>query len=562
MLATGKAANAAPATSAAPRDRADARQRAGVLVNVLVPFGLAVAALVIRLPYLESAPRFRDETFSQLRAVAISRGQMWPLTDIEQYVGAFYTYVVAAVFKLIGPGPYVARQVVTWFGAATVGATYLLGREVGGAAVGLIAAGLLLTNGVHIAALGHVGFSAHITPLFMTLGCWQLHRAALRESGRSLAAAGFFLGMALQTHPTTVAFLPGAIGWLLWRQPRWIVRRSSYVAAGLFLLAYSPLILFNVQTGGESIRHAVYTATERPDYARGRSTSLTPESYLERQQDSWMMTYRIVGGGLDERDGARDYLLDPALLAMAALAVAGVGWAAWRGYALPLWLVASFALILPLANANHYDVVGDANYFGKALPPVYAAMGLLVVDLARGGRRVFRGDGRARALTVALGLLVVGLMLSQLVPLWRFYAQALRANPTNASLIRAAGEVQSGMRPGDIVVLDTNLNNRRVENASDYDEASTYRVIRLMLELEAVPYETIGVDRASLAELASRGQGAVVVLSSGIDGKDTAELGDLIEQFGLLGLDGQPKRAPRPADRYGLFRFDPGAGRR
>ena len=50
---------------------------------------------------------------------------------------------------------------------------------------------------------------------------------------------------------------------------------------------------------------------------------------------------------------------------------------------------------------------------------------------------------------------------------------------------------------------------------------------------------------------------APVVLSAGIDGKDTARLADLIEQFELVGLDGKPSRAPGPADRYGLFRFDP-----
>ena len=54
------------------------------------------------------------------------------------------------------------------------------------------------------------------------------------------------------------------------------------------------------------------------------------------------------------------------------------------------------------------------------------------------------------------------------------------------------------------------------------------------------------------------------MLSAGFDSKDTANLGELIEQFGLVGLDGKPARAPRPADRYGLYRFDPppGAGRR
>jgi len=32
---------------------------------------------------------------------------------------------------------------------------------------------------------------------------------------------------------------------------------------------------------------------------------------------------------------------------------------------------------------------------------------------------------------------------------------------------------------------------------------------------------------------------------------------DLIEQFGLSAIDGGEARAPRPSQRYGLFRLDP-----
>ena len=88
--------------------------------------------------------------------------------------------------------------------------------------------------------------------------------------------------------------------------------------------------------------------------------------------------------------------------------------------------------------------------------------------------------------------------------------------------------------------------------------------MRYIMEFDRVPYEVADVDEAVLADFASRGQAGVVVLSAGFDSKDTANLGQLIEQFGLVGLDGKPTRAPRPADRYGLYRFDPpqGAGRR
>src|SRR5918997_5055844 len=228
-------------------------------------------------------------------------------------MGSFFNYAIVAAFYVFGPTLYVPRLVVTLFGVATVVATYFLAREVGGRAVGVIAAAFLLTNGVHIAAMGHVGFSANIAPFFSTVGFWLLHRAIVRSRPWSLAGAGFFFGMGLHTHPIVVGFLPGAFGWFLWKGRDWLRTPWPYAAALLFLVAYSPMIAFNVQTAGGSVRHALYTASERPDYARGKDTALTPQAYLERQEDYWMMSYRTLGGALDSRRGASEYLLDPAL---------------------------------------------------------------------------------------------------------------------------------------------------------------------------------------------------------------------------------------------------------
>jgi hypothetical protein len=134
--------------------------------------------------------------------------------------------------------------------------------------------------------------------------------------------------------------------------------------------------------------------------------------------------------------------------------------------------------------------------------------------------------------------------------------------------------VKSALRPGDVVLLDNNLNTRRLAPNADplKDEASAFRVFKYIMEFDRIPYEkdpyddkkTPTVDEATLSRWAASGKHGVVILDPGFDSKDTAKLNDLIEQFGLVGLDGKPARAPRPADRYGLFRVDPAAssGRR
>jgi hypothetical protein len=170
---------------------------------------------------------------------------------------------------------------------------------------------------------------------------------------------------------------------------------------------------------------------------------------------------------------------------------------------------------------------------------------------------------------------VVVLVAAPLLSLSRYYAKASRADPTNASLIRAMNDVKSALRPGDVVLLDWNLNTRRLVSTADplKDEASVFRVFRYIMEFDRIAYEkdptddnafddrkrTTIVDEATLSRWAASGQHGVVILDPGFDSKDTAKIGQWIEQFGLTGLDGTPAKPPRPNDRFGLYRFDPAA---
>ncbi|MFN8522484.1 MAG: glycosyltransferase family 39 protein [Chloroflexota bacterium] len=525
------------------------------LSEILLLLGLFVAALGTRYPYLWVVPRFRDETFNALRSLQIYRGELFPLTDVELYMGSFFNYAVTAGFYVSGPSIYTARLVVTLFGAATVVATYLLGRQVGGRVVGLIAAGLMVTNGIHIAAMGHVGFSANIAPFFSTVGFWLLHRAATLRSGRSLAGAGFAFGMALHTHPITVGYLPGAALWVLATGRHLLKSKALIAAALLFLFAYLPMIAYNVQTAGGSVAHALYTASERPDYARNRPTALTPRVYLDRMGDYGWMIYQTAGGSLDGRGGLALPAWDPTLLLVNVLCAAGVLWAALRGYSLALIVAATFSVILPIFNAAHYDVVGDGRYFALALPLVYASLGMLVRDVTVG--IVSRGWAPRAFAVGAASLIVAVIILAPISSLVRYYGRTAGAEPTNASLIRAMDRLVASREQGQTVILDENLNDRRVANASPWDEASTFRIFRFIMEFEAIPYRVIDLDETSLARLAADGRPYIVILGSGRDSVETANLGRLLQQFNMQGLDGATGRPPRPADRYGMYRLDP-----
>src|SRR5919206_252073 len=175
---------------------------------------------------------------------------------------------------------------------------------------------------------------------------------------------------------------------------------------------------------------------------------------------------------------------------------------------------------------------------------------LLAVDAWRAARDRFRAPAAQTAVTVGLSALILLLVAAPLLSLSRYYARGVKAEPTNASLIRAIADIQAALRPGEVVILDNNLNDRRTEYASPWDEASTFRVMRYIMEFDSVPYEVVDVDAQALADLTARRQDSVVILSSGFDSHDTAKLNELIQSYALQGLDARPARAPRPADRH------------
>src|SRR5204863_4813729 len=132
------------------------------------------------------------------------------------------------------------------------------------------------------------------------------------------------------------------------------------------------------------------------------------------------------------------YLTDPGLVASSALAVVGSVWAVRRRrYSLLCWLLGSYTLLFPLFDANHYDVEYDGRYVMPLLPMLYAVSGLLLADVWRSVRDRFRAPATRVAVAVGLAVIVAGLLTGPVLSLWRYYARGVRAEPTNASFIRA-----------------------------------------------------------------------------------------------------------------------------
>ena len=139
--------------------------------------GLLLLAGVLRWVDLWSIPIFTDEGDEVGLALAIVRDGVRPLTNDDPYLGPLFNYLLAGLYWIAGPSPWLPRLLMLVLGTLTVGVTYLLGRElalgVGGddrraSLGGVVAAVLLAVNPEHVIVSSHVAWGHCVTPLLTT----------------------------------------------------------------------------------------------------------------------------------------------------------------------------------------------------------------------------------------------------------------------------------------------------------------------------------------------------------------------------------------------------------
>lgn len=79
--------------------------------QILPAAALLGLALAMRWPYLLDWPAFTDETREVLLSLAVARGERWPWTGVNQYIGPWHVYLLAGIFWLGGVHPATGRLV-------------------------------------------------------------------------------------------------------------------------------------------------------------------------------------------------------------------------------------------------------------------------------------------------------------------------------------------------------------------------------------------------------------------------------------------------------------------
>jgi 4-amino-4-deoxy-L-arabinose transferase-like glycosyltransferase len=485
---------------------------------------LGAAALALRLPYVDLVPAFTDEVNDNYRSFLASQGQLFPLTDTSTYIGSLWSWLAAASYLVSGNHPFAPRMLMVIIGTLTVLATYLLGRAWGGGRfAGAVAAGLLGTSLVHVVVNSHIAWSNCATPLFMTFAIWSLwvasggagdsehehaasHTLKLSRS-HALVLSGLLWGLAFQTHPSVLAFMPGAFIFLLWRRG-WDVLESRwlFLAAGLFVLVNLNLIAYNAVSGFDSVQFALRQADL---YTHGES--LGPELYAQRLGLLGLGLLQDLGGAVDVPDGDAEFLTSPGLLMIGAAVAAGLVQQWRRSNRLPVLVLASTVLILPLFNGK-YNLLVNGRYLAPLLPILFASVGaLFAAGLRRWQtpRRELAWPVPSWSAQVLLGLSAVLLVAVPLPVLSDYYARqvpiSLRIYDPIFSTIKQLKVLRVA---GEPVVIDLALYLKQLGHGNGHLDT----VYRLMLELQGIPTRIANPDTGELLQPEGRCRDQLILL--------------------------------------------------
>lgn len=488
-------------------------------VEVALPIALVMVAGLIRWIDLWSLPIFTDEGDEIGLALRIVREGARPLTNDDPYLGPVFNYLLAGLFRLAGPSPWLPRALMLALGALTVGAVYLLARELtleaGGddrraMLGGALAAGLLAVNPSHVVVISHVAWGACLMPFLTTTACWLLVRAVrlgvrdrmAQTAGLTLVLAGLVFGLAFQTHPMMAAFFPAIIVFVVWRARGWLLTPWPYLGGVAFIVAQLPTLLFVAREGPGRWLAAIHekqTMYDGPD-AADASTMLGRLVGL-------LHTLAVsLGGLINDRDTALPAIWHPASLLAVALAIVALAWLWRRGLPLlPLIVLANVAL-LPMVNGKFAPIINNSRYLVPTVIVLAAAIGAWAASY---GPSITRSPGldlaRTRMLVPCVLVLILG--VSSGVALVSFSVAAHREERTNNHLLASMAALEAAYRPGDVVVVD-----RAMLRDWTLTEGRLQRVVASWLDLLGLPNRVVDVEENGRlrADLANGGGLAVL----------------------------------------------------
>ncbi|MGE5422046.1 MAG: glycosyltransferase, partial [Ignavibacteriales bacterium] len=463
----------------------------------LLAAAIFALAMMVRIPWLWLVPRYIDELKEVNLAYQISLGLTWPLHNAAYDIGAMHNYILGGIFKLLGPSIYWPRLYVSVLSAATVVLIYWLGRESFNRWVGLVAAGLLLTNGMHI-LITHMAWSNSTTPFFFLLALGLTMIAEQKKSGRWLVGAFFAWALALQTHSSVIIYVIVAVIYVTrsgFRRETGITIKWYYTAALAFMIGYFNMIYYNLVSLGGSIKwlaHKSYALETHPGFS----------SYISNLENMLVELFRTLSSTYSTYQHPEHYLTQPLFVLTIGLLIMGSYYAVKRKRILPLWMIIGSLAIIPIIN-QRYVFYLSTRYI---MPAVLCALLLISLGLVQGIESLSKGFSFKRAVYAPARIILIGLIIGQVIPFYAYCDRLEKTNQSNYMALAVLANIEN--KPNShkkVVLLDQNL---PIENGPlpYLLSLSKHKYIFVSPDISTLPYGLRTKTKTNyIAVLSSRG---------------------------------------------------------
>jgi len=411
--------------------------------------GLFAAALALRIPWLWEFPRFIDELKEVNLAYQIYLGQAHPLHNAAHDIGAMHNYLLAGLFRLLGPGIYWPRLYVACLSALGVVLIYHLGKRLYGHYAGILAAVFLLFNGMHILN-SHMAWANCTTPTFFTAALLALIVAENQRSGRYLVLSGLLWAAALQTHASVIIYIAVIAIYILtpgFRRRSGISWRWYLYSFSAFLLGYFNMIYYNLASRGGSIRWLstkTYALEQHPGF----------HTYWANLDQMTAELLRTLSSSYMQHDHLWQYLNQPLIIMALTLLLYGTYLSSRRHdiRALPLWLLLAALLIMPAVN-HRYVFYLATRYI---MPVVICALLLIVQAVQQLGSWIPKMKLNMTIPALSTGLLM--LLALQYLPYARYCMDNLDTNASNRLALQVVEATKMmSSADGTLVLIDQTL---------------------------------------------------------------------------------------------------------
>lgn len=432
-----------------------------------LPLTLFTVALMVRIPWLWEIPRYVDELREVNLAYMIYLGKIFPLHNFAREIGAMHNYILAGIFSLFGPSAYWPRLYVAITSAATVVLVYYLGKRLFNRWTGLIAAGMLLTNGMHI-LVTHMAWSNCTTPFFFVLALLGTVIAGQKSSGTWLMGSALLWAMALQTHSSVLVYLLALVIYIFcrFRREAGIPRKYYFRSLLVFLAAYSNMIIYNALTGFDSIRSIFskqYTLEPHPGIT----------SFADNFARMFIELLRSVSSTYPSHPNPWQYLAYPQFVICLLLFGGGIYLALKTGgvkakglKSILVWMIGGGFLLIPWINHRYYFYIVTRYIMPIIICAIlliaYAASHLLKILVSKISSKtvfktVFKTAGKRKILIPAAITLTILLSL-QLLPFYQYCRQITHTDYSNHMSIEVLQIIQKyATRDKLTILLDKTL---------------------------------------------------------------------------------------------------------